>query len=70
VLVKLRGIRRPFAEGRLIVGTRQLRQVRTGYHVEGGGNELHVVLDLAGFGVEVTGMQEDAAKLHIFLKGT
>jgi molecular chaperone DnaK len=70
VLVKLRGIRRPFAEGRLLVGTRQVRQVRTGYHDEGAGGELHVVLDLAGFGVEVTGMQEDAAKLHIYLKGT
>src|SRR5262249_26772153 len=69
-LVKLPGTRRPFAAGRLLVGTRQLRQVRTGYHDEGAGNELHVVLDLAGFGVKVTGMQEDAARLHIFLKGT
>jgi hypothetical protein len=70
VLIKLRGIRHPFAEGRLLVGTRQVRQVRTGYHDEGGGSELHVVLDLAGFGVEVTGMREDAATLHIFLKGS
>jgi len=70
VLIKLRGIQHPFAEGRLIVGTRQLRQVRTGFHSEGTGNELHVVLDLSGFGVEVTGMQEDAERLRIFLKGS
>ncbi len=69
VLIKVHGIHRPFAEARLVVGTRQVRQVRTGYHDEKGGNELHVVLDLAGFGVEVTGMQEDADRLRIFLKG-
>ncbi len=70
VLIKLRGIRHPFAEGRLIVGTRQVRQVRTGFHDERAGNELHIVLDLAGFGVEVTGIREDADKLHIFVKGS
>jgi molecular chaperone DnaK len=70
VLIKLRGILHPFAEGRLIVGTRQVRQVRTGFHDERAGNELHIVLDLAGFGVEVTGMREDADKLHIFVKGS
>jgi hypothetical protein len=29
------------------VGTGEVAQVRTGYHVKPGGNELHVVVDLA-----------------------
>jgi hypothetical protein len=68
-LIKLRGIGRPFGDGRLVVGTRQVRQVRTGLHSEGDRSELHVVLDLTGFGVEVTGIREDADRLRIFLKG-
>jgi hypothetical protein len=68
-LIKLRGIGRPFGDGRLVVGTRQVRQVRTGLHSEGDRSELHVVLDLTGFGVEVTGIREDAERLRIFLKG-
>ncbi|HEV7518246.1 MAG TPA: TIGR02266 family protein [Thermoanaerobaculia bacterium] len=68
-LIKLYGIRHPFASTRLVAGTRQLLQVRTGYHVEPKGNELHVVLDLTGFGVEVTGIAAQGAELHIQLKG-
>jgi uncharacterized protein (TIGR02266 family) len=68
-LIKVFGIRRPFATARLVVGTHQLLQVRTGYHVAPKGNELHVVLDLAGFGVEVTGIEAEGERLHIHLQG-
>jgi uncharacterized protein (TIGR02266 family) len=68
-LVKLYGIRHPFATARLPAGTQQLLQVRTGYHAGPKGNELHVVLDLTGPGVEVTGIEAQGAELHIHLKG-
>jgi hypothetical protein len=68
-LVKLYGIRHPFPSARLVAGTRQLLQVRTGYHVGPKGNELHVVLDLTGFGVEVTGIEAQGEQLHVHLKG-
>jgi hypothetical protein len=68
-LIKIFGVRRPFASPRLVVGTRQLLQVRTGSHVGPKGNELHVVLDLSGFGVEVTGIEAEGKELHVHLKG-
>ena len=68
-LVKLYGIRHPFASTRLLAHTQQLLQVRTGYHDENRGNELHVVLDLTGSGVEVTGIEAEGEQLHIHLKG-
>lgn len=68
-LVKLYGIRRPFPSSRLVAGTRQLLQVRTGYHDGPKGNELHVVLDLTGSGVEVTGIEAQGEQLHVHLKG-
>ncbi|HZF10927.1 MAG TPA: TIGR02266 family protein [Thermoanaerobaculia bacterium] len=68
-LVKLFGVDRPFPSPRLVVGTRQLLQVRTGSHAGPQGNELHVVLDLTGPGVEVTGIEAEGRQLHIHLKG-
>ncbi|HXO20781.1 MAG TPA: TIGR02266 family protein [Thermoanaerobaculia bacterium] len=68
-VIKLAGIRRPFAASQLTVATRQVRQVRTGYHVGPKSNELHIVLDLTGGGVEVTGIEEDAGRLRIHLQG-
>jgi molecular chaperone DnaK len=68
-LVKLYGIRHPFPSSRLVAGTRQLLQVRTGYHDGPKGNELHVVLDLTGPGVEVTGIEAQGEQLHVHLKG-
>jgi molecular chaperone DnaK len=67
-LVRLAGIRWPFAE-RLTVGTRQVRQVRTGLHSSPGRSELHVVLDLTGAGVEITSIDLDDRRLHIRLQG-
>ncbi len=68
-LIKLYGIRHPFPSARLVAGTRQLLQVRTGFHLGPKGNELHVVLDLTGFGVEVTGIEAQGEQLHVHLKG-
>jgi molecular chaperone DnaK len=68
-LVKLYGIHHPFPSSRLVAGTRQLLQVRTGYHDGPKGNELHVVLDLSASGVEVTGIEAQGEQLHIHLKG-
>jgi hypothetical protein len=67
-LVRLVGVRWPFTE-RLTVGTRQVRQVRTGLHSVPGGSELHVVLDLTGSGVEITGIDLDDRRLLIHLQG-
>jgi hypothetical protein len=68
-LIKLYGIGRPFTSPRLVAGTQQLLQVRTGSHAGPKGNELHVVLDLTGPGVEVTGIEAQGDQLHIHLKG-
>ncbi len=68
-LVKLYGIHHPFPSSRLVAGTRQLLQVRTGFHDGPKGNELHVVLDLTGSGVEVTGIEAQGDQLHVHLKG-
>jgi hypothetical protein len=68
-LVKLYGIRHPFPSPRLVAGTQQLLQVRTGYHDGPKGNELHVVLDLSGSGVEVIGIEAQGEQLHVRLKG-
>ncbi|MEA2694236.1 MAG: molecular chaperone DnaK [Acidobacteriota bacterium] len=68
-LIKLYGIGHPFATARLVAGTEQLLQVRTGSHAGPKGNELHVVLDLTGPGVEVTGIEAQGGELHVHLKG-
>jgi hypothetical protein len=68
-LVKLFGVTHPFPSPRLVAGTRQLLQVRTGSHDGPHGNELHVVLDLTGLGVEVTGIEAEGKQLHVHLKG-
>ena len=46
-LFRLSGIRQPFAKARIVVGTQEVLQIRTGIHPGAHGNELHVVLDLA-----------------------
>ena len=68
-LIRIIGVRRPFSPSRIPAGTPQLRQVRTGYHQKAGGNELHVVLDLAGPGVKVTRIDRDGQRLRIHLEG-
>ncbi|HEX7183476.1 MAG TPA: TIGR02266 family protein [Thermoanaerobaculia bacterium] len=67
-LVRLRGIRRPLAITRIPVGTGEVKQVRVGYHEKAGGNELHVVIDLADPGVKVARVDHDGQRLRIHLR--
>jgi molecular chaperone DnaK len=65
-LVRVSGITRPFPSPRLAVRTPELLQIRTGYHPP---QELHVVLDLGGRGVEVSGVEPGPRQLRIHLRG-
>ncbi len=64
-LIRISGIKRSAPAARLAVGTPEVLQVRTGLHA---GDELHVVLDLAGPKVTVTGVEEGENKLRIHLQ--
>ncbi|HEX5760697.1 MAG TPA: TIGR02266 family protein [Thermoanaerobaculia bacterium] len=57
-LFRIRGVERPFGRAQLAVGTPLLRQIRTGHHVRAGGDELHLVLDLADSAVVVRAVRE------------
>ncbi|HET9225273.1 MAG TPA: TIGR02266 family protein [Thermoanaerobaculia bacterium] len=67
-LVVLTGMARPFPGGKVAVGTAEVRQVRTGYHQKARGNELHVVIDLADPGVQVTRIEAREQHLRIHLQ--
>jgi hypothetical protein len=69
VLIKLRGVQRRYPDGKVAVGSGEVLQVRTGYHAEGGLNELHVVLDLTRPTVKVTRVEEQPRRLRIHLQG-
>ena len=62
------GIRRQFAKARLVVGTPEVLQIRTGLHAGAGGSELHVVLDLAHPNVTVTQVATGPHRLRIHLQ--
>jgi hypothetical protein len=64
-LIRISGIKRSAPAARLVVGTPEVLQVRTGLHA---GDELHVVLDLAGPKVTVTGVEEGENRLRIHLQ--
>jgi hypothetical protein len=63
-LIVVTGIRRPFPQPRIAVGTGEVKQVRIGYH---GGDELHVVIDLATPDVKVSRIDQDGQRLRIHL---
>ncbi|HYO13441.1 MAG TPA: TIGR02266 family protein [Thermoanaerobaculia bacterium] len=67
-LIRLKGIERPFPKARVVVGTTEVLQVRVGYHPRPGGNELHIVLDLAHPDVAVTRVEEGEERLRIHLQ--
>ena len=67
-LIVLTGIGRPYPTARLAVGTGEVKQVRTGYHQKARGNELHVVIDLADPGVQVTRIEAREKHLRIHLQ--
>lgn len=67
-VIQLRGIQRPFAPVRIPVGTSEVKQIRVGYHERAGGNELHVVIDLAGGRVKAVRIEPDGQRLRIHLQ--
>jgi molecular chaperone DnaK len=67
-LFRLSGIRQPFARARIVVGTPEVLQIRTGIHPGAHGNELHVVLDLAHPNVAVTQVEAGPQRLRIHLQ--
>jgi uncharacterized protein (TIGR02266 family) len=68
-VIQVRGMTRPFSPVRIQAGTGELRQIRVGYHQKGGGNELHIVLDLEGPRVKVLRIEPDGQRLRIHLQG-
>jgi hypothetical protein len=46
-VLRIRGVASAFGRTTVPVTTPEVRQVRIGYHEKPGGNELHVVIDLA-----------------------
>ena len=67
-LIRLSGITRPYPSTKVPVGTGEVRQIRVGYHEKSGGNELHIVVDLADPAVRVTGMEARENHLRIRLR--
>jgi uncharacterized protein (TIGR02266 family) len=67
-LFRITGIRKPFPQTKIPVGTGEVKQVRIGYHEAAKGNELHVVIDLAGPQVKVTRVDQDGQRLRIHLQ--
>jgi molecular chaperone DnaK len=67
-LFRLSGIRQSFPKARLIAGTPELLQIRTGLHAGAHGSELHVVLDLAHPNVTVTQVEPGPHRLRIHLQ--
>ncbi|HEY4597573.1 MAG TPA: hypothetical protein VIJ02_14335, partial [Thermoanaerobaculia bacterium] len=64
----LSGLRQPFGKPRLVVGTPEVLQIRTGFHTGTHGNEVHIVLDLANPGVKVTQVEPGPQRLRIHLQ--
>jgi molecular chaperone DnaK len=67
-LFRLSGIRQQFAKARLVAGTPEVLQIRTGLHAGAHGSELHVVLDLAHPNVTVTQVESGPHRLRIHLQ--
>jgi uncharacterized protein (TIGR02266 family) len=67
-LIRLFGIARPYPATKVAVGTGEVKQVRLGFHEKSGGNELHVVIDLASPGVKVTRIEAKDNQLRIHLQ--
>jgi hypothetical protein len=65
-VVRLLGIARSSAPARVAVATPEVSQIRTGAHPH---EELHVVLDLTGAGVKVTGVDVAPHQLRLHLAG-
>jgi uncharacterized protein (TIGR02266 family) len=64
-VIKVFGVRKPFPTALISVRTTEVRQIRIGYH---DGNELHIVMDLAGSRVKVARIEPDGQRLRIHLQ--
>ena len=69
-LIKVRGVDTPYTRSLVPVGSDEVRQVRVGYHVLPQANELHVVMDLTGPGVEASTVEADGRTLRILIRGS
>lgn len=67
-LVRLSGISRPYPATKVAVGSGEVRQIRVGYHQKSGGNELHIVIDLADPAVRVTAIEARENHLRLRLR--
>lgn len=67
-LVRLSGIARPYPATKVAVGSGEVRQIRVGYHQKSGGNELHIVIDLADPAVRVTAIEARENHLRLRLR--
>ncbi len=67
-LFRLSGVRGSQPQTRVVVGTGEVLQVRTGDHPEAGRGELHVVLDLAHPSVRIVGVEQGPRQLRIRLQ--
>ena len=68
-VVRILGIDQPYDRGEMRIGTRQVRRLRTGLHSDRRPPEIHLVFDLTGPGVEVTGIEANGNRLRIFVEG-
>lgn len=66
-VVRLRGIREPYRPA-IPVDAPELQRIRTGHHRKPGGDELHVVLDLASPRVHLTEIEADGSRLRLTLR--
>ncbi len=63
-VIKILGVQAPFSKGNLTVGNSELSRIRTGHH---SGNELHIVLDLAGSNIQVLRTSKTKNKITLTL---
>jgi len=68
-VVQLRGVQQGYGQSQIAVGSPALRQIRIGYHEKKGGNELHVVLDMADPRARITAIRPIGSGLEILIAG-
>ena len=68
-LIKIENVERGFTANTLAVGSRDLPRIRIGFHDTPGGNELHVVLDLATPSVRVEHADAQGQQIRVKIVG-
>lgn len=66
-LVIIRGVREPFGRKTIPVAASMVDQVRVGFHPKQGGNELHVVLDVARPTVYLERMEASGREIRLYV---